>query len=264
MIWRFEKKKRHVFARNPLDTVVVQLRFQPILRINEGKGVADFQEGVRASFPGYSEKEVRNFTINPLTKVTTKIEKVFQFTRAGDHCKVQLSPDNVLVETKMHRDRDELIRDMRTVITALENVYNPLETQRLGIRYVNVIRKEVVAKDLARNTSWERLVSAEYLRMPAKIADLEKTSFANQISSPMPIGDMTLRYGLVRQDIHQDATFNFDIDRYIDGVVDLDDLENIMIQFTDDIFSLFNTLPGTDLTEWMSAGGLARRPEGIH
>ena len=56
----------------------------------------------------------------------------------------------------------------------------------------------------------------------------------------------------------------FDLDRYIDGHVDTDKLHDIMTQFTDDIFSLFNTLPGIDLTEWMSKDISAAKSEGVH
>jgi uncharacterized protein (TIGR04255 family) len=264
MIWQIDKKKRQVFDRNPLSNVVVQLRFRPILRIGEGKGVADFQELVRQSFPGYVENEIRNFTIDIETQVSTKREKAFQFIRPEDECKVQLSSDNVLIETTNHRNRDNLIRDMEIVTNALTEVFSPINTQRLGVRYINVIRKDVISQDLGRPTTWANLVSDEYLRMPAEIADLDKTIFANQVSSPMPFGAMTLRYGLVRPNFAEPATFNFDLDRYVDEGIEIDKIPSIMTQFTDDIFSLFNTLPGIDLIEWMSNKGKAAQSEEVH
>lgn len=264
MIWQLNKKERRVFDRNPLSSVVAQLRFRPILRIGEGKGVAEFQELVRQSFPGYVENEIRNLTIDLESKVSTKREKVFQFIRPEDECKVQLSSDNVLIETTKHRSRDELIHDMKIVINALTDVFSPINTQRLGVRYVNVIRKNAISQDLGRPTTWANLVSDEYLRMPAEIADLDKTSFANQVSSPMAFGAMTLRYGLVRPNFSEPATFNFDLDRYVDESIDIAKIPGIMTQFTDDIFSLFNTLPGIDLIEWMSNKGKATQSEEVH
>lgn len=253
MIWQIERSKHKVFARNPLDTVIAQLKFQPILRIGSGKGVPDFQDLIRKSFSGYAEGEIRNVHVGPDTQVSTKVEKVYHFLRESDSCKVQLSSDNVLLEAKDHRSRDELLEDFGVVMGALEQIYSPIDSTRFGVRYINIIRKSEIEKSLDRSVSWDGLINAEYLKMPAKITDLDRTFFANQITSPLSSGEITLRYGITKPSTKdQEPSFTFDIDRYIESTVNLGEIGDILTNFTDDIFSLFNTVPGIDLIEWMS------------
>ena len=51
----FPEVKRVIYKKNPLDRVICQLRFAPILKI-DAEIPADFQEMIRADFPNYSEK----------------------------------------------------------------------------------------------------------------------------------------------------------------------------------------------------------------
>ena len=51
----FPEVKRVIYKKNPLDRVICQLRFPPILRIDAEPPVK-FQDRVRKEFPYYSEK----------------------------------------------------------------------------------------------------------------------------------------------------------------------------------------------------------------
>lgn len=264
MIWKFKRHNRRVYPRNPLDTVVAQLKFQPILRIGAGGSIADYQDLIRSRFPGFGEGEIRSLTVGPDTNVASKSEKVFHFLRDTDKCQVQLSADNVLVETKDHKNRDDLLADLEVVVGALEKVYSPIQPTRFGVRYINVVKPSVISRDLDREVSWRSIISEDYLEMPASVADLKQTVFANQITSPMAEGALTLRYGIPPVRDGGVSSFNFDIDRYVESPIDLAKIDRILIQLTDDIFSLFNTLPGTDLLDWMSNQEILPQSGDVH
>ncbi|MCH7755956.1 TIGR04255 family protein, partial [candidate division KSB1 bacterium] len=51
----FPEVKRVIYKKNPLDRVICQLRFSPILKI-DAEIPAEFQDMIRADFPNYSEK----------------------------------------------------------------------------------------------------------------------------------------------------------------------------------------------------------------
>ncbi len=59
----FPSRQRIIYERNPLDRVICQVRFPPILRI-DSEIPAVFQERIRKDFPEYNEKEE---VILPLT-----------------------------------------------------------------------------------------------------------------------------------------------------------------------------------------------------
>ncbi len=252
MTWQFQKISRKVYERNPLDTVVAQLKFQPILRIAAGKGIPEFQDLVRKQFPGYGEGELRSLTVSPDTKVSSKSEKVFHFVRTDDKTQVQLSADNVVIESKSHQTRECLLQDLKSVTSSLISTFAPIDTVRFGVRYINLVSLETISSELERDVTWDTVIDKEYLTIPASVADLRQTTYFNQISSPMTIGAMTLRYGLMKSEEDSSTAFCFDIDRYIEGEISLETIGDTLIEFTDDIFSLFSTLPGKDLLDWMS------------
>jgi uncharacterized protein (TIGR04255 family) len=52
----FPKTQRNIYSNNPLDEVICQLRFPPLLRI-EKEIPFEFQEMIRSMFPEYIEGE---------------------------------------------------------------------------------------------------------------------------------------------------------------------------------------------------------------
>ncbi len=265
MIWKIPKREYRVYDRNPLDTVIAQVRYEPILRIGAGDGIPKFQDAVRASFPAFAQKQIQALEVSLPNQVQVQQDQVFQFMRKDDICKVELVKDNVSITTRDHASRQQLVDDIETVTKALKETYAPIVTTRLGVRYVNIVDRKQISGDLGRDVSWQQLVTDEYLRIPADVADLDSTLFMNEITSPLDSGALTLRYGFpLPSDPQNEPQFRFDIDRYIEGQVDISDAPEIMRQFTDDIFGLFHTFPGIELVEWMSNSGTDATSDEVH
>ena len=56
----FPEKQRVIYKKNPLNKVICQFRFPPILRI-DSEIPSSFQDSIRSDFPLYQEKiEVQN------------------------------------------------------------------------------------------------------------------------------------------------------------------------------------------------------------
>lgn len=195
---------------------------------------------------------MRSLTIGPDTKVSSRSEKSFLFLREEDQCTVLLAADNIIVESKRHRSREVLLEDLQAAVNALTKIFNPVKATRFGVRYINIINTQKISSDLARTVKLESTVASEYLSIPASVANLEDTVFSNQISSPMNSGGLTLRYGIPPREMGETPIFQFDIDRFIDNEIDLKNIGELLTNFTGDIFSLFMTLPGKDLFEWMT------------
>src|SRR5258708_12324597 len=74
-IMLFPESERVIYDKNPLQQVICQLRFPPILRINTEVPVA-FQERVKQDYPFYQEKsEITLLTqviLNQLPKEATE------------------------------------------------------------------------------------------------------------------------------------------------------------------------------------------------
>ncbi len=56
MVWTLKKREDCTYERNPLVSVICQLRFHPILKVADQ--ISEFQESVRGTFPAFSTHTV--------------------------------------------------------------------------------------------------------------------------------------------------------------------------------------------------------------
>lgn len=249
MTWSFERKAHKVFERNPLVAVVVELRFHPVLKVPDL--VADFQDRVRCTFPGYKEVRRQLVTMGPVAPVEVRDEKLFNFVKAEETTTLALSETSLSVECHQHEHRESFIADAKVGMDALTAVYGRIAPVRLGLRYVNVIDKQLVERDLRRATTWETLIAPRFLSVPTGIANLDGTVFAAEVASSLPSGGgMAIRHGLL-QDADGQKKFRLDVDRYIDRDIVMEEVVRHLHEFAEDIFSVFALVMGPDLQAWM-------------
>lgn len=251
MSWTVPPQPHKVFVRNPLVAVVVELRFFPILKLGEKAKVADFQELVRGTFPAFHDVTRQLVNLGPVAPVEVRSERLFNFMKQDESCTLTLSTSSLAVESRVHESREHFINDAKVGIDALTKTCGPVVPTRLGLRYVDLIDKEQIEKDLGRPTTWPALISERFLAVPTGLADLEGTLFACEVGSSMPNGGgQTVRYGLV-QDGDKKVKYRLDVDRYLDGVVDPTKLVDLLKTFADDVFAVFIAAMGPDLKAWM-------------
>lgn len=248
MPWNLPQHAHETYERNPLVAVICQLRFDPILKI--GTGVPDFQDRIRQRFQLYEQREAKHVEVELPTGVRVRKTVEHRFARRGEPTVVVLGDQGVALEYRDHQHREVLFRDAAMVFDALASTYQAVLPTRLGLRYVNTIHLETVARNLGRTVEWSDLLSDGFLAIPEDLATLEGTRFASEITSAMPVGAMTLRYGLLH-DPTMGPVFRLDIDRYREGSFDVKDVENTVKSFAHDIFKVFRAAAKDSLVEWM-------------
>ena len=145
----FPKAERVIYRSNPLHRVICQLRFPPILRI-DNENPADFQERIRYKFPGF--KVLNDDTNDPLPQslseglppemrdlLSAKSNPRFQFLTRGEAWVVTLAKDFVALETSKYTRWEEFRELMQIALETLNEVYRPAYFTRIGLRYRNVI-----------------------------------------------------------------------------------------------------------------------------
>jgi uncharacterized protein (TIGR04255 family) len=156
---------RAIYARNPLAEVAAQLKFPAILKI-ESEVPADFQDRIRESYPRYQQvrtaaqlpaelpPQVRNL-IQGMGAAAGPIQHIFE--SQDRKAVVTLSRESLTFKTTNYT-RWEAFRDPLEVIrTVLEQVYRPAFYSRLGLRYVDIIRRSVLGLN---DVSWSDLLKA--------------------------------------------------------------------------------------------------------
>ncbi|MBU0519816.1 TIGR04255 family protein [bacterium] len=248
MTWKIKKYNHQTFSRNTIKSTIIQLRFQPILKIADR--ISDFQEIVRKRFPSFEEGMVRTINQMRTDSIEIKEERQFRLGTLDGKTLIGLGPAAIYLESHWHESRQELFNDVNIAIDALQKVYSPIVPSRLGMRYINEIDKGKISKDFGRALEWKDLIDKEYLKGPISLASLNATLFSHEIRSKVNGGMLTLRYGLVG-DI-DNPTFSFDIDRYFEGNFEFGTLDARMHAFADDIFSSYMTIVGDSLKEWLT------------
>lgn len=258
MAWQLQHVKHETFSRNPLVVVTSQLRFHPIVLIRQGERIGAFQDKIRQKFPIFAEEKMNVLTAtnNPSGGEVvwdTKQETQYTFATENGNVRIILSSALIAIENKMHERRAQLVEDFELAINALTSVYGGISAVRLGLRYVDLINRDKLARDLGRNVQWCDIVSPQFLALPTPV-DLDSTLFYKEITSSVRSeGALTLRYGLLRDTDHV-IKFRFDSDRYLNASYDVAKTREKIMSFSDDIYALFMMATGPVLKEWMLNG----------
>jgi len=161
----FPDAQRVIYRRNPLAEVVCQLRFPPILSIDAGVP-ALFQERIRGEFPEFSEMAELHVEVPTPFKTTLPPELVQQFVQSAAAKNYTFSSDDGAWRANLTRtfvaltttkyERWEQFKDrLQIPLSAVVDVYAPAYFTRIGLRYVDVIRRSALEMS---DTDWSDLL----------------------------------------------------------------------------------------------------------
>jgi uncharacterized protein (TIGR04255 family) len=160
----FPPAERVIFQHNPLDLVVTQLQFPPVLKIATEEP-ADFQAHIRSEYPLYSREDT---VILPpeLQAAFAKLGRPPQsvrhtFRNAEQTHSIFLTRDFVAYEDRDYERWEQFRVEVNRAFHALMEVYQPAFFTRIGLRYVNVVRRS--ALDLVPDTPWHELIKPEFI-----------------------------------------------------------------------------------------------------
>jgi uncharacterized protein (TIGR04255 family) len=221
----FPDAPRVLYASNPLDQVICQLRFPPVLRI-DAEPPAGFQEQIRADYPFYESKPALRLPPGIPADVAQLVAPDLPF--AGQKSHVFGSRDRVwnltltrefLALTCRAYERWERFRDrLAGPFEALLREYRPAFFTRIGLRYRDVIRRSRLG---LVDTSWSELLEPWVSGLLGKdevAGDVEDTRTACLLRLPEGWGRVQLNYGLAIEERdsepNREVVFLIDADFY--------------------------------------------------
>lgn len=161
---------------------MAQLRFPPILRI-EAESPAKFQEAIRDRHALYRQvvasgqlppdvpSPVRQL-IQGLGPAAGPLQHVFETQDRTSS--VTLSRECVIVRTTAYSRWEEFREQLNRVRETLEGIYRPNSYTRLGLRYVDVVRRSILGLN---DVPWRELLN------PAIGGELSSREFGESIDS---------------------------------------------------------------------------------
>lgn len=160
----FPEVERVLYKKNPLDQVICQLRFPPILKI-DAVVPADFQDAVRRHFPNFSEtawnlefpRSMRGLVPPEVVgqSLRASMGKNYEFSSEDSCWKINLTRRFVALTTKKYERWEAYKEKLQIPLQALIDVYSPGHFGRIGLRYIDVIRRSVLGLD---NVPWSELL----------------------------------------------------------------------------------------------------------
>lgn len=121
----------------PLVRVIAQVRFPPIMSIEDSKFFGHFQEALRSDYPLMkTEKRIAVNLLNPKDK---REEAVWRMFDKSEEWRITLAPDFLAVETTNYKSRDNFFAEFNKALSCLTEYIKPTVCERIGVRYIDQI-----------------------------------------------------------------------------------------------------------------------------
>jgi len=164
-----EKATRYVYNKKPLEQVILQLRFPPILKLDT-EIPALFQDKIIGEFPIYSKsvdiQQEFNLELdpsgNPLTpsaKVNTTDNHIF--TSKDGNWKIGLTRTYMSISTNQYFKWEDFLEKFKIPLKAFNEIYNPVYYTRIGLRYTDVFCRSKFGLD--NTVKWSELLNTKFL-----------------------------------------------------------------------------------------------------
>ena len=146
--------KKFIYEKQQLIEVICQLRFPTILSIDTEVPAA-FQDTIRERFPRYEVKE-ENLAIPQ----GVKKQKNHSFISADGGFKLSLTQNFIALSTMRYTSWEDFAAWLDEPLANFINVYKPAFFERIGLRYVNGISRDILGLGDRR---WNDLIQSKYL-----------------------------------------------------------------------------------------------------
>ena len=219
----FPETKRVIYKNNPLDKVICQLRFPPILKIDT-KVPDEFQERIRDVFPEFSEKAEIKLPIfksaqkdtpaEVLQSITPMGNKNYDFSSEDKVWTINLTRTFIALSTKKYERREDFRTHLDAPLKAFIDIYKPSAFSRVGLRYIDIIRRsELNLKDMP----WSKLLKPHVLWLLGS-NDVNKNIQSFQAQCEIELEDETsiarVMTGLIDGQESDEECFMIDTDFY--------------------------------------------------
>lgn len=120
----------------PLIHVIAQVRFPPILSIEDSSFVAPFQETIREQYPILQPDKIDGFIFGAEELTPTK-KMIWRFVDSEANWRVSLTSNSISLDTVAYLSRNDFIARLENVLKVIELHIKPQLVERFGLRYID-------------------------------------------------------------------------------------------------------------------------------
>jgi len=211
----FPASERVIYEVNPLEEVICQLRFPPLLRIESETPVA-FQERIRGRFPFYK----RNIGVAVPPKFTTGIgielplapQQNYEFGSHDHSWTLALTAEFLTLTCKHYLRWEEFRESIGQCLEPFLEVYSPSFFVRIGLRYRNLIRRSRLGLP---GVDWSELLApwiAGAYSAPELRGDVQHCFLQSAIRLPDDRGRVLMTCGTAKEGPSGEECYAIDAD----------------------------------------------------
>lgn len=227
--WAFLKGdyKRVIYSNNPLVSVVCQIRFPEILRIEADPPVA-FQERISDLYPRLEIQRGIGIQLGsalPQDKpIRQSLSYAFYSVDADWH--VSLTTGFLALATTKYERWEQFFERMEQVLSALCDSFNVSLVERVGLRYQDVIDKKELGLE---SKNWSELFNPKITALLSDGAAPENciNSFKSTLVYVVDDVNLALRTQVVEHPETKDKAFLLDTDYFVEPGAEFN-LEKVM------------------------------------
>ncbi len=139
----------------PLASVLVQVRFSPVLEVSEEHLAGRVQKALREEYPFVRGETELAITLSagadsPPTPIPTRL---WRFLSTDDSWRLTLASGFVSLETQAYAGHEDFFARLLRVLTAVEEIVSPPAAERVGVRYTQRLTEP---EDLSRLAEFVR------------------------------------------------------------------------------------------------------------
>jgi uncharacterized protein (TIGR04255 family) len=242
IVMPFPDSPRVIYDINPLEEVICQLKFPPILKI-DSEPPAAFQDDIRSTYPLL--QEVPGVLVDVPSEIAKMLPgfvggKSYSFESADGMWKVALSKDFLALSTKAYRKWEDFRLRLGVVLDSLERHFRPAFYVRVGLRYRDVIRPSLLGIE---NVRWKELLQPWILGAlfeDALAPHIQHTIGDVLVSLGDATGQVRIRHGLVKQPAAGgEVVYSIDSDFHKEGNTEKRNVIELLNAFNKDAGNLF-------------------------
>ncbi|MFH0899105.1 MAG: TIGR04255 family protein [Pseudomonadota bacterium] len=228
-----------IFDESPLEEVICQLRFNPILKIATTPP-AEFQEAVRKSFPVVTQEQgVQVALVDGVPLLATPRESAWQFKTPDEQWTTSLTSTFIALKTATYQDFDHFLDRLVSVVGSFEKVYEPSFYVRVGLRYVN---RFFLPREKGQPVRWQQVLNEHIASVYGDPVLGDGIAEAkHHLVLQMSRGQLGWRYSKDSGQSEGRPTerFTLDFDHFVAGQIPCDDIVDLLRGFNDTVYRLF-------------------------
>lgn len=224
----FPAVERVIYKKNPLEKVICQLRFPPILII-DSELPAKFQDLIREEYPHYEENievqqeistDLNSGSLNPMSNITRNKNHVF--VSEDGQWQINLTRTFISLSTTNYVRWEDFKAKFEKPLNALIKVYRPPYFTRIGLRYVDVFCRSVLGLN---GCEWRELIKPQFLGLLDSEVRESVDAFTSQCEVVFDdkVSRVRIVTDIVKKAENNEDCFMLDSDSYTPSIVNTDD-----------------------------------------